>query len=75
MQQECKYMGTGSIDKCYQAKEPELIFNYEDNGSVAVNQLKGLINYGPIESYPGRTVRLAVLSPKECAKRYMGTFK
>lgn len=63
-----QYMGTGSIDKCYQAKEPELIFNYEDNGSVAVNQLKGLINYGPIESYPGRTVRLAVLSPKECAK-------
>lgn len=63
-----RYAGTGSIDKCYQAKEPELIFDYENNSCVAVNQLKGLINYGPIESYANRNIRLAVLSPRECAE-------
>lgn len=63
-----RYAGTGSIDKCYQAKEPELIFDYENNSCVAVNQLKGLINYGPIESYTNRSIRLAVLSPRECAE-------
>lgn len=63
-----RFTGTGSIDKCYQAKEPELIFDYENNGCVAVNQLKGLINYGPIEAYANRSIRLAVLSPRECAE-------
>lgn len=63
-----QFTGAGSIDKCYQAKEPELIFDYENNSYVAVNQLKGLINYGPIETYTNRSVRLAVLSPRECAK-------
>lgn len=64
-----KFFGIGNINKCYQAHEPELVFNYEDDGCSAVNQLKGLINYGPIESHIyRRNIRLAVLSPKECAK-------
>ena len=63
-----RFAGAGSIDKCYLAKEPELIFDYENNSYAAVNQLKGLINYGPIESYMNRSIRLAVLSPRECAK-------
>lgn len=63
-----RYAGMGSIDKCYQAKEPELVFDYENNNCSAINQLKGLINYGPIESYSNRSIRLAVLSPRECAE-------
>lgn len=63
-----KFSGIGNIDKCYQAQEPELVFDYENDGCSTVNQLKGLINYGPIESYVNRSIRLAILSPKECAK-------
>lgn len=63
-----RYAGIGNINKCYQAKEPELVFDYENNNYSAINQLKGLIQYGPIESYANRSIRLAVLSPKECAK-------
>lgn len=66
--QRIRFAGTGSIDKCYQAKETELAFDYENDSCIAVNQLKGLINYGPLESYANRSVRLAVLSPRECAK-------
>ena len=65
--QRIRFAGTGSIDKCYQAKETELAFGYENDSCIAVNQLKGLINYGPLESYANRSVRLAVLSPRECA--------
>lgn len=65
--QRIRFAGTGSIDKCYQAKETELAFDYENESCIAVNQLKGLINYGPLESYANRSVRLAVLSPRECA--------
>lgn len=65
--QRIRFAGTGSIDKCYQAKETELAFDYENDSCIAVNQLKGLINYGPLESYANRSVRLAVLSPRECA--------
>ena len=63
-----KFSGIGNLDKCYQAQEPELVFNYENDSCSAVNQLKGLINYGPIESYTYKNIRLAVLSPRECAK-------
>ena len=63
-----KFLGSANIDKCYQAQEPELVFDYEKDSYSAVNQLKGLINYGPIESYANRNIRLAVLSPKECAE-------
>lgn len=66
--QRIRFAGTGSIDKCYQAKETELAFDYENDSCIAVNQLKGLINYGPLESYANRSVRLAVLSPRECAE-------
>ena len=66
--QRIQFAGTGSINKCYQAKETELAFGYENGSRVAVNQLKGLINYGPLESYANRSVRLAVLSPRECAE-------
>ena len=66
--QRIQFAGTGSINKCYQAKETELAFDYENGSRVAVNQLKGLINYGPLESYANRSVRLAVLSPRECAE-------
>lgn len=65
--QRIRFAGTGNIDKCYQAKETELAFDYENDSCIAVNQLKGLINYGPLESYANRSVRLAVLSPRECA--------
>lgn len=65
--QRVRFAGTGNIDKCYQAKETELAFEYENDSCIAVNQLKGLINYGPLESYANRSVRLAVLSPRECA--------
>lgn len=65
--QRIRFAGTGSIDKCYQAKETELVFDYENDSYIAVNQLKGLINYGPLELYANRSVRLAVLSPRECA--------
>lgn len=65
--QRIRFAGTGSIDKCYQAEETELAFDYENDSCIAVNQLKGLINYGPLESYANRSVRLAVLSPRECA--------
>lgn len=70
--QRIHFSGTGSIDKCYLAKETELVFDYDNDGCVAVNQLKGLINYGPLESYANRSVRLAVLSPRECAKDIWG---
>ena len=63
-----KFSGVGAIDKCYQAKEPELVFDYEDNTKSAVNQLKGLVNYGPIESYSNKSIRLAILSPREYAR-------
>ncbi len=66
--QRIQLAGTGSINKCYQAKETELAFDYENGSRVAVNQLKGLINYRPLESYANRSVRLAVLSPRECAE-------
>ena len=66
--QRIQFAETGSINKCYQAKETELAFDYENGSRVAVNQLKGLINYGPLESYANRSVRLAVLSPRECAE-------
>jgi hypothetical protein len=62
-----RFAGSGMINKCYQAKEPEMVFDYEDKKS-SINQLKGLFNYGPIEKYPNRSIRLAVLTPKECAR-------
>lgn len=62
-----RYAGSGMINKCYQAKEPEMLFDHEGKNS-SINQLKGLINYGPVEKYPNRSIRLAVLTPRECAR-------
>ena len=44
-----------------------MTFSYEKDNCIATNQLRGLINYGPIETYVNKAIRLAVLSPKECA--------
>ena len=62
-----QYSGNGNLSKCYQVSEPELTFSYEKDNCIATNQLRGLINYGPIETYVNKAIRLAVLSPKECA--------
>lgn len=58
------YAGMGSIDKCFHAEEPKMIFDY-DGKHEAVNQLRGLIHYGPLETYAGKNIRLAILTPKE----------
>lgn len=62
-----QFDGTKTSRKCFQAREPKVVFDYEQESCVAVNQLKGLVNYGPIETYANRNIRLAVLSPRECA--------
>lgn len=59
-----KFAGIGMINKCYQVYEPEMTFDYEGN-THAINQLKGLVNYGPLESYQTNSLRLALLTPKE----------
>lgn len=63
-----KFSGSGTLNKCYHASEPEMLFDYEKVECVAVNQLKGLKNFGPIESYINKTIRLAVLTPREYAQ-------
>lgn len=63
-----KFVGTNAPKKCFQAQEPKVMFDYEQENCVAVNQLKGLMNYGPIETYANRNLRLAVLTPRECAR-------
>lgn len=55
----------------YEYQEPAMCFSDQEE-KTCVNQLKGLVNYGPIDSsyvknQSARTsIRLAVLSPKEC---------
>ena len=53
--------------QCYQCDEPKMCFSIDDNSKIAVNQLKGLINYGPIERYKKdsslESIKLAVLTP------------
>lgn len=73
--QRIRFEGTGSIDKYYQARETELAFDYENDSCIAVNQLKGLINYGPLESYANRSVKIVVLSPRENAQQIYGALK
>lgn len=65
------YAGTGSIDKCFRAEEPKMIFDYDEK-QEAVNQLRGLIHYGPLEMYPGKNIRLAILTPKEVKQDIWG---
>jgi len=53
--------------KCFQSEEPKMCFSIDDSSKTAVNQLKGLINYGPIESpqsvHDKKSIRLAILTP------------
>lgn len=63
-----RFDGIGNINKCYQASEPEVVFDYEREKYATINQLKGLINYGPIEGCANRNIRLAILSPREYAR-------
>lgn len=53
--------------KCFQCEEPRMCFSIDDDSKVAVNQLKGLVNYGPIEQLKGginsNSIKLAVLTP------------
>ena len=55
--------------KCFQCEEPKMCFSIDDSNKIAVNQLKGLISYGPIErlkSISGKeSIRLAVLTPEQ----------
>lgn len=57
----------------YEYQEPVMCFSDHEKKNC-VNQLKGLVNYGPIDSsyvknQSARTpIRLAVLSPKECLR-------
>ena len=57
---------------CFQSEEPQMCFSIEDSSKVAVNQLKGLINYGPIEQFENscsiqESIKLAILTP--CQKQ------
>ena len=55
--------------QCFQCEEPKMCFSIDDDSKVAVNQLKGLINYGPIECQKNGTslnsIKLAVLTPAQ----------
>ena len=55
--------------KCFQCEEPKMCFSLDDSSKIAVNQLKGLINYGPIEKNKNmgdtESIKLAVLSPDQ----------
>lgn len=61
--------------KCYSCDEPKLRFSYENLDSVAVNQLMGLIKYGPIESenlYSLKNdIKLAVLVPDKYSNQLL----
>ena len=54
---------------CFQCEEPGMCFSVDDSSKTAVNQLKGLVNYGPIEqggynsNLDINSIRLAVLTP------------
>lgn len=53
--------------QCFQCEEPKMCFSVDDDSKVAVNQLKGLVNYGPIERLKNGSsmdsIKLAVLTP------------
>ena len=55
--------------QCYQCEEPKMCFSVDDDSKVAVNQLKGLVNYGPIERLKNGSsldsIKLAVLTPAQ----------
>ncbi len=55
--------------QCFQCEEPKMCFSVDDASKVAVNQLKGLVNYGPIERLKNGSsldsIKLAVLTPDQ----------
>lgn len=56
--------------QCFQCEEPQMCFSIEDSSKVAVNQLKGLVNYGPIERFGNsgsiqESIKLAILTPRQ----------
>ena len=55
--------------KRFQCEEPKMCFSVDDDSKIAVNQLKGLINYGPIESIKNAngngSIKLAILTPEQ----------
>ena len=57
---------------CFQCEEPKMCFSIEDNNKVSVNQLKGLVNYGPIERLKNGSdkgsIKLALLTPRQFRK-------
>lgn len=60
--------------QCFQCEEPKMCFSIEDSSKIAVNQLKGLINYGPIEQIKigsVDSVKLAVLTPSQTQKEIL----
>lgn len=55
--------------QCFQYEEPKMCFSVDDASKVAINQLKGLVNYGPIERLKNGSsldsIKLAVLTPDQ----------
>jgi hypothetical protein len=56
----------------YTYAEPEMAFSIDKNDQICINQLRGLINYGPIDYsfsdnniIPRMPIRLAIVSPKQ----------
>lgn len=61
--------------KCFQCEEPKMCFSIDDSSKIAVNQLKGLINYGPIERMKdvdgNGSIRLAILTPEQSQREIL----
>ena len=58
--------------KLYKYTEPVMKFSQRDSAKVGVNQLKGLVKYGPIDSsyienrgYARHSIRLGILAPEQ----------
>lgn len=55
--------------QCFQCEEPKMCFSVDEASKVAVNQLKGLVNYGPIERLKNESsfdsIKLAILTPDQ----------
>lgn len=55
--------------QCFQCDEPKMCFSIENDSKIAINQLKGLVNYGPIEQLQNGSsldsIKLAILTPEQ----------
>jgi hypothetical protein len=77
------YLSGGGLDRkpewpsidAYQYAEPEMLFNVNNDSCRAINQLKGIIKYGPIDySYSKQkplreAIKLAIISPSQQQKK------